>query len=157
ALNRTFSKALGPTLDPHTYDLYLRAIVDDDSHVKLSQIGLLEQVTKRAPDFADGWGKLAEFRAFERYGRPYAQPAGIEKCAAAEAARALRLDSHNTSDLAAQYHLLPPFGRFIEAEETVERLHASMMSARISTPFTDPVLHLACVGRVSDAVQRAAR
>lgn len=151
ALNRTFSAAAVQAIEPAVYDLYLHgtrpAIAPSDMQ---SRIDLLAAVTERAPHFADAWGKLAEQRAQLRLFQPHAQRQTIAKTVAAEADRALALDPQNPSARLAQFLLLPPWGKFVEAQAIIDRLAQG-------TPSADSLyyiaLHLHAVGRMREALK----
>jgi TolB-like protein/class 3 adenylate cyclase len=123
ALDETFAAAAAPPVDPAVYDLYLRAhpksYAPDDLR---TQIGVLEVVTQRAPRFAPAWGRLAYLRAFLRFYQPFAERAGSAAQVGADAGHALSLDAQNLDALAAQYFVIAPFGRFIEADAALDRL-----------------------------------
>jgi len=153
ALNRKLSAAAIQAVEPAVYDLYLHGIRPALTPIEMqSRIDLLEAVTQRAPNFVCGWGKLAEQRAHLRLHRPYAERGAIAKVVASEAAQAQKIDERNPGARIAQYLLLPPWGRFIEAEAIIERL-----SRDASGPgwLVHKALHLRSVGRVRDALEAA--
>lgn len=126
ALHRTFTSFSTKAVDPAVYDLYLRAspksYAPDEAR---TNIGLLEAATQRAPHFAEAWGRLAYVRAFLRFYQPFADHATWGGLVAREAERALAVDAANIDALSAQYCLLPPYGRFAEADQIVERMRRS--------------------------------
>ena len=123
ALDRAFSRASTPEVDPAVYDLYLRARPRSYAPDELrGYIALLEDVTRRAPDFADAWGRLANLRSFHHFYEPFAERAPSAERVEAEAARALAIDPRNADALAARLFVVPPFGHFIEGDAALERL-----------------------------------
>ena len=124
ALDRTFSSFSTRAVDPSVYDIYLRARPRSYAPDELrTQIELLEVVTQRAPQFAEAWGRLAYLRAWLHFYQPFADRSASADRVAEEAARALALDPDNTDALAGQLFVLPPFGRFVETDAALERLH----------------------------------
>jgi TolB-like protein/tetratricopeptide (TPR) repeat protein len=122
-LHRQFATVPGRAMDPTTYDLYLRSSPKSYAPDELrTHIGVLETVTKQAPESADAWGRLAYLRAFLRFYQPFRERPASTALVEREAARALALDPENVDALAAQLFVLPPFGRFIEADRLLERL-----------------------------------
>ena len=87
-----------------------------------THIGVLELVSQRAPQFAAAWGRLAYLRAFLRFYQPFTERAGIAAQVDRDAERALAIDAQNLDAMAAQYFVLPPFGRFAETAAALERL-----------------------------------
>jgi tetratricopeptide (TPR) repeat protein len=113
------------TTDLIAYDLYLRgtrpAFGADEQRARIE---LLESATLLAPDYANAWGALASARATWRLELPYAERGEVAVAVLQEALRALALDPRNVDALAAQVLLLPPFGRYLEAEALTERMSA---------------------------------
>ena len=121
ALDRTFSRISTRAVDPSVYDLYLRAQPRSYAPDELrTQIGLLEVVTQRAPQFAEAWGRLAYLRAWLHFYQPFAERPASAARVAVEANRALALDPDNTDAIAGQLFVLPPFGRFIETDAALD-------------------------------------
>jgi TolB-like protein/tetratricopeptide (TPR) repeat protein len=117
ALDGAFRGAATRTIDTEAYDLYLRASPRSFGPEELrSGISQLEDATKRAPDFADAWGRLAYLRSWLRYYEPYADRAASAARVQDAAGRALATDPRNFDALVARLFVLPPFGRFIETE-----------------------------------------
>ncbi len=123
ALDQAFSSFSTSAVDPAVYDLYLRASPKSYAPDELrTHVGLLEVVTQRAPHFAEAWGRLAYLRAFLHFYQPFADRAASAGLVAREAARALTLDPQNVDAMAGQLFVIPPFGRFVEADAILERL-----------------------------------
>lgn len=123
ALNQAFSSFSTRAVDPAVYDLYLRASPKSYSPDELrTNVGLLEVVTQRAPHFAEAWGRLAYLRAWLGFYLPYGDRAASRSLVALEAGRALALDQQNVDAMTAQFFVMPPFGRFIEADAIMERI-----------------------------------
>lgn len=156
ALKSAFSRAGAAPVDSATYDLFLRAIRPDLAPERiLSNIALLEEVTRRAPDFADAWGKLAQRRAFLHYFVPYRHRGEVQARIAAEAGEALKRDPHNPAARMAEYLLLPPFGEFIAAEDAVKRIMSDAPSDAYG--LVTGAVHLQGVGRIREAVELCER
>lgn len=123
ALNRAFSSFSTGSVDPDVYDQYLRANPQSYAPDELRRhVGSLEEVTRRAPGFAEAWGRLAYLRAFLQFYQPYAGRAATAARVSSEAERALELDPQNADALAGQLFVLPAFGHFLEAEPILEDL-----------------------------------
>ena len=123
ALDGAFRGVATRTIDTEAYDLYLRASPRSFGPDELrSGISLLEAATKRAPDFADAWGRLAYLRSWLRYYEPYADRAASAAKVQDAAAVAMATDPRNIDALVAQLFVLPPFGRFVETESALRRV-----------------------------------
>lgn len=123
ALDQTFSSIATATIDPAVYDLYLRTSPQSYAPDELrNYVGRLEMVTQRAPDFAQGWGRLAFLRSFLNFYQPFVDRATNAALVAREAGRALTLDPQNIDAMTAQLFVIPPFGRFIEADAILDRI-----------------------------------
>ncbi|MBC7767684.1 MAG: winged helix-turn-helix domain-containing protein [Phycisphaerales bacterium] len=123
ALRQTFNSAAPLALDPSVYDLYLRSNPKSYAPDELrASVRLLEVVAERAPDFAQGWGRLAYLRGFLHVYLPFAERRESAQHVAREGTHALSLDPENVDALAGQCFVMPPFGRFIEADQYLERL-----------------------------------
>lgn len=122
ALFTTFKPACLTPIDPAIYDLYLR-VKDIETVVdrQLAAIASLERVTHFAPDFADGWGRLATLRALLRLNLPYKERADITAQLRNDIARCYALDSNNREANYANYWLVPPYGDFLEQERVVRK------------------------------------
>ena len=127
ALQQTFSGFPTTAVDPAVYDLYLQASPKSYSPNELrTNVGLLEVVTRRAPQFVEAWARLAYLRAFLHFYQPYVDRAVTADLVKREAATALALDPQSIDAMTAQLFVLPPFGHFIEADAVIERIrHAS--------------------------------
>jgi adenylate cyclase len=123
SLDQTFLRFSTRSVDPDAYDLYLRAspaaYAPGELHLG---VGLLETVTRRAPHFVEAWGRLAYLRGFMHLYLPFADRAANAERVVLEASHALALDAYNSDALAARCIVLPPFGRFLEAEVYLDRL-----------------------------------
>ncbi|MDH3432136.1 MAG: hypothetical protein OEQ14_19235 [Gammaproteobacteria bacterium] len=123
ALDRTFSGLSTSSIEPAVYDLYLRASPQSYAPDELRKyVGALETVTRRAPDFAPGWSRLAFLRSFLNVYQPYSERATTGALVSREADRALALDPQNIDAMTAQLFVIPPFGRFVEADTLLERI-----------------------------------
>jgi TolB-like protein len=130
ALDRAFLCYSMPQIEAATYDLYLRAQPRSFAPEELrTNIGLLEVATGRAPRFAEAWGRQAFLRAWLSLYQPYADRPAIASRVTSEAERALALDPHSADALAGRLFIEPPFGRFLETEDTLERLRRAPGSA----------------------------
>jgi TolB-like protein/tetratricopeptide (TPR) repeat protein len=123
SLNQTFSSFPTQAVDPEVYDLYLRTSPKSFAPDELrSHVSLLEDVTRRAPNFAEAWGRLAYVRAFLNFYQPFAERAASAALVEREAAQALALDAQNIDAMIGQLFVLPPFGKFVEAGAILERI-----------------------------------
>ena len=123
ALDRTFTSFSTKAIDPAVYDLYLHASPKSYAPEELrTNVGLLQVATQRAPNFAEAWGRLAYLRAWLRLYQPFADRAESARLVASEAERALALDPQNIDALLAQFFVIPPFGRFVEADAVMARI-----------------------------------
>ena len=123
ALDQAFSSFSTRAVDPAVYDLYLRASPKSYAPDELrTDVGLLEVVTQRAPHFVEAWGRLAYLRGFLHMYLPFAERTANAARVTREASHALALDAQNIDALAARCFVMPPFGRFVEAEAFLERL-----------------------------------
>lgn len=126
ALNQAFSSFSTLQVEPTVYDLYLRASPRSFAPDELrTHVGLLEVATQRAPHFAEAWGRLAYLRAWLHFYQPFAGRAASAVLVAREAERSLALDPLNGDALAGLFFVIPPFGRFIEAEAAMDRIRLS--------------------------------
>jgi TolB-like protein/class 3 adenylate cyclase len=155
ALDQAFASESTRAVDPAVYDLYLRASPKSYAPDELSaHVGALETVTQRAPHFAQAWGRLAYLRSWLHFYRPFAERPAIAALVAREAARALELDPHSIDALTAQLFVIPPFGRFVEADAVFERIR--------STPGSGDGRryvgwYLRTIGRVRESLEESER
>jgi TolB-like protein/tetratricopeptide (TPR) repeat protein len=123
ALDHRFFGVSTRSVEPAVYDLYLRSNPKSYSPDELrTSVGVLEVVTQRAPHFIDAWARLAYLRAFLRVYQPFAERAAEAERVVREASQALSQDPENNDALVAHCLVMPPFGRFVEAEPFLERL-----------------------------------
>jgi TolB-like protein/Flp pilus assembly protein TadD len=156
ALNSAFSSVAAAPVDPATYDLFLRALRPDLVPERIVEnIGLLEEVTKRAPHFADAWGKLAQRRAFLKHFVPYKHRPPVAALIQKEIGEARQRDPLNPAARMAEYLLLPPFGAFVEADEAVARIMRDTPSDAYG--LITGAVHLQGVGRAREAVDLCER
>jgi adenylate cyclase len=155
ALDRTFSAFSTQAVDPEVYDRYLRARPSSYAPDELRAcIGPLEDVTRRAPSFTEAWGRLAFLRAWWHFYQPFADRPAIAARVNEEAGHALADDPHEPFALMAKVFVVPPFGRFLDGDEPVERLRGSTAA--------DPVRgyvgwYLRTTGRVRESLEEAER
>jgi len=155
SLDEAFSRSSTPAIDPDVYDLYLRARPSSYAPNELSaQIGRLEEVTRRAPHFAEAWGRLAYLRAWWSFYQPYRDRAAIAARVTEEADRALALDPHDVGALTGRLFVVPPFGRFAEGEQFLERLRRSPSADRMRGYVG---WYVRTTGRVRESLQEAER
>lgn len=156
ALHHAFSGVLLAPVDPATYDLFLRAIQPSLAPERIvASVGLLEEVTKRAPHFADAWGRLAQHRAYLHYFFAYKDREAIGALVVKEVARALALDPSNPAARMADLMLLPPFGKFIEAGAAANRIMKD--APTVAYGLIAGVNHFISVGHVREAIELAQR
>ncbi len=123
ALHGAFTSFSTRAVDPAAYDLYLRASPKSYSPDEArTNVGLLEVATQRAPHFAEAWGRLAYLRAFLRFYQPFADRAACADLVVREAERAQAVDPDNIDALTAKFFLVPPYGRFAETDQIIERM-----------------------------------
>ena len=155
ALHKKFASFSTKAIDPAVYDLYLRASPKSYAPDELrTDVGLLEVVTQRAPNFAEAWGRLAFVRAWLRVYQPFADRAASAALVQREAERALALDPLNVNALLGQFLVVAPFGRFVEAEALVDRIRRLPDS---SDSLMYLGLHSRAVGRVRDGAAETER
>lgn len=123
ALNATFRLPPTGSIAPDVYDLYLRARPQSFAPAELRErVAQLEEVTRLAPEFAEGWGRLAYVRAWLQFYQPFAErPAAAARVRAA-ADRALALDPHNVDALAGRLFVIAPFGDFGAGDTALRQL-----------------------------------
>src|SRR6185369_2398119 len=123
ALHQTFTRFSTRGVDPAVYDLYLRASPQSYAPDEFrTSIGLLEVATRRAPDFAEAWGRLAFSRAWLRFFLPFVERKRHADLVAQESERAFAIDPQNVDALIAKLLVCPPYGRFVEMDGVVERI-----------------------------------
>ena len=123
ALDHAFSGVPTRSVEPAVYDLYLRSNPRSYAPDELrTSVGVLEVVTQRAPHFVEAWGRLAYVRSFLHMYLPFAERQASAARVVSEAAQALAHDEQNNDALVARCFVVPPFGRFAEAEDFLERL-----------------------------------
>ncbi|MEQ1867619.1 MAG: tetratricopeptide repeat protein, partial [Micropepsaceae bacterium] len=138
-------------VDPIAYELYLRTLRPTFAPEEFAaDIGLLEEATRRAPDFAAAWGRLAVQRVRALLFRPLAERPALQKEAVAAADRALQLDSKSGTAYLALYWLESPLGRWLERQKLLEMALADSASGNLA--WFMRALFLAQVGRFSDAI-----
>lgn len=154
ALDQAFSGSSTTAIDPAVYDLYLRSSPRSYAPDELrTYVGLLEMVTQRAPDFADGWGRLAYLRAWLRLYQPFADRPASGAVVGREADRALTLDPQSIDAMVAQLLVVPPFGSFVEGEAILERMRRSPCGSGCRYVGW----YLRTVGRVRESLEEAER
>ncbi len=146
------------TTNLNAYDLYLRGTRPAfGPEEQRAGIALLEAATRLQPDYANAWGALANARAKWRLERPYAERDELANVVMRDAERALALDAGNLDALAAQIQLLPPFGRFLDAEALIGRMEAIARSSGDAHAWHACHLwrarHLVTVGRVRETIE----
>ncbi|NNC76789.1 MAG: hypothetical protein HKN77_02430 [Woeseiaceae bacterium] len=123
ALNHAFSSFSTQVADTEVYDLYLRASLKSYAPDELrTNIGLLEAATQREPDFTEAWARLAYLRSWLQFYEPFATRAASAEQINRDAENALSRDSENVDALVAKLFVMPPFGKFIEADAMLERV-----------------------------------
>jgi TolB-like protein/tetratricopeptide (TPR) repeat protein len=123
ALDHAFFGASTRPVEPAVYDLYLRSHPRSYAPDELrTSVGVLEVVTQRAPHFIEAWARLAYLRSFLHLYLPFAQRQASAAQVVVESSQALAQDPQSNDALVARCFVVPPFGRFIEAEDFLERL-----------------------------------
>jgi TolB-like protein len=155
AMETAFAPVGQAPVDPAVYDLYLKSSPRAYAPEELRTcVGLLEVVAQRAPDFAEARARLAYLRSWLRFYQPYRERADSAAMVAADADRALAADPENPEALVAKYFVLPPFGRFVEADAMMERVR---QSARAGEMRMYAGWHLRSLGRVRESVTEIER
>jgi adenylate cyclase len=155
ALDQAFSASATPAVDPAVYDLYLRASPRSFAPAELrANVGLLEVVTERAPDFAEAWSRLALLRAWLHFYQPFADRPAAAALVAREASRALELDPQSVDAMTAQLFVVPPFGRFAEGDAIVERMQR-MPGASAARRYLG--WYVRTLGRVRESLEETER
>jgi len=155
ALDQAFSGSSTGAVDPAVYDLYLRASPRSFAPDELRTcVGLLELVVRRAPHFAEAWGRLAYLRAWLHFYLPFADRAASAVLVTREAARALASDPQSIDAMAAQLFVIPPFGRFLEADAVLERMRRAPGSGDGRRYIG---WHLRTLGRVRESLEETER
>ena len=156
ALQTAFLPHKIEAIDPATFDLYLRARDWEYEPAKIANnIASLEKVTQQAPNFADGWGRLAVLRAATRHALQYEQRTVLKQQIHSDVARCLALDPRSVQARIAQFHLLAPFGDFSAQHKVaveLKELGANSPQALNVCVFRDE-----CVGRGRDAIALSRR
>jgi TolB-like protein len=134
AVAMALRKPLGPTQGEHlvshrpkdqdTYELFLRGRAALRGRTRV-ELGLLEQVVARDPNFAPGWAKLSEARRemaldFERRGEPTKRPHLLEGAETA-AQKAIVLDPRYAGGYAALSGVDSARGRWAEAIDVAKQ------------------------------------
>jgi TolB-like protein/class 3 adenylate cyclase len=123
ALDQTFSGDPTRAIDPAVHDLYLRASPKSYAPDEVrTHVAALEEVTERAPQFAGGWGRLAYLRAWLHLYQPFAERGASASAVARAADRTLALDPQNIDAMTAKLFVVPPYGRFVEGDEILDRI-----------------------------------
>lgn len=156
SLNAAFFPTKTAAIDPAVYDLYLRGKASTANADSLRRaIPLLETVTERAPDFADGWGLLALQRSWLRMDTAYAERPAMSAAIATHIARCRALDPDNPLAATAEWGLIDPIGDFLAMERAARRVEA-VGAKTVEAQF---ILnwHAECVGRVREAADHGLR
>ena len=123
ALDHAFANPSSRNVAPAIYDLYLRASLRSYAPDELRErIEMLEQVTRRAPDFTEAWARLAYIRGWQHFYQPFAERAATVARVNEEADRALEVDPLNIDALAGQLFVVPAFGAFLEGDKILEQM-----------------------------------
>ncbi len=155
ALDEAFFPQRKTTMDPATYDLYLRIRDWQYNPAKVAEnAASLERVVAQAPDFSEGWGRLAVLLGSQRLAMPYSERPPVEARMRACIAKCRSLDPDNIEAGIASFHLLPPFGQFLAKQKVADWLQKN--GANTPYALNVAVFHLECVGRGRDAVAAAA-
>lgn len=126
ALDRAFSSHATPAIEAAVYDLYLRTSPKSFAPEELGKlVTQLENVTGRAPNFAEGWGRLAYVRSFLHFYQPFGDRPAIAALVKREAARSLALDAQCIDAMMAQLFVTPPYGQFVEADAILENIRTA--------------------------------
>jgi TolB-like protein len=156
ALFAKFTPAKLTPIDPAIYDLYLRAKdMETITEKQLVSIASLERVTQTAPEFADGWGRLATLRSLMRLNLPHSDRGPITAQLRNDIARCYALDPTNREANYADFWLTPAFGAFTEHERFVQK--ALSQPNPSSDDLACASFHYCNVGRLKQCFQFAER
>jgi TolB-like protein len=155
ALHQEIRSSSTGSVDPDVYDLYLRVASRSFAPGELrSHVATLEEVTRRAPHFAEAWGRLAYLRSWLRFYQPFAEREESGALVAREADRALALDPQNIDAMTGQLFVVPPFGRFVEGDAILERMRRNPGSSDRRRYIG---WYLRSTGRVREGLEEAER
>lgn len=112
-------------------------------------IGLFRRAVELHPDYADGWGALADAYALSARSRPAEYVASFEARARAAAARATALDPGNSYAEIALISLEPRTGNWARAEEVARKADADHPNNEVFLSMRAGIL--AAVGRVAES------
>lgn len=155
-LNTKFFPPSARQIDPAVFDLFLRARGMPITEDALGRtITLLREVTRLAPEFADGWGELAFRLARRAADLPFRRRGPVRSEAEASLTRACALDPANRPAVFAKLTLMAPFGDFVAHQRLLEA------GAPFLDTDADHLSHQAflaeCVGRNQDSIRLAER
>jgi TolB-like protein len=154
SLNTAFFPRKTAAIDPAIYDLYLRALKrSTDPAVLKRNIETLETVTRLAPTFADGWGRLAHFRAENMYQLPFAERPPIVERVQKEIACCTAIDKDTVFASLVQSVLSSPFGDFIAQEKSAQTMQERGLNSAESNALL--AFFLECCGNGQEAAVRA--
>lgn len=130
ALDAVFSAPAQPPIPPAAYDLYLRArsLVGSPEMMR-ANIASLEAVVALAPDFADGWARLAAMRAWHALQLPYSDRSAETARTRHEIERCRALDPDNPETNYAEFWLAPAFGDYAAKRASMLRMLAATPNA----------------------------
>lgn len=153
-LRQRFTSRPSQVISPESYDLFLKAkSVEFDYAQQSAALGMLERITRDAPNFAPAWGLMAGTLAALRMTRPLVEwPALIEQARDA-ISRARSLDPLEPSALTAELKLSSPYGEYELREDLLARMQP-VMGNTAAYHFLQAWC-LGSVGRLSDAISEA--
>jgi tetratricopeptide (TPR) repeat protein len=114
-----------------------------------SKVELLEETVKRAPDFAEAWGRLGYARANLAFLLPEDACEALHELSRSEARRALELDPRCAAAAVAMARSTPMFGAFRVQSEWLAR--ASEWAPNDSFVMRFSAIFAASVGRCGEA------
>ncbi|HVR89565.1 MAG TPA: TIR domain-containing protein [Novosphingobium sp.] len=153
-LRQRFTSRPSQAISPESYDLYLKAKSSEFAYAQQSAaLGMLERVTRDAPDFAPAWGLMASTLAHLRLTRPFVEWPALTDQARQAISRARSIDPLEPSALIAEVRLLSPYGDY----EVREALLAKMQQVMGNTSAYHflQAWCLGSVGRLKDAICEA--
>ncbi|MGB5325303.1 MAG: hypothetical protein WBN40_07775, partial [Pseudomonadales bacterium] len=113
ALDRTFTASFTESVDPETYDAFLKTTPESYAPEELRvNVIALERITAKAPRFVAAWGRLAYLRGWLHFYTPYAERAQNALLLQQAAGITLALDMHSLDAKAARLFAIAPFGEF---------------------------------------------
>ncbi|MFM9864367.1 MAG: adenylate/guanylate cyclase domain-containing protein [Micropepsaceae bacterium] len=154
ALNAAFFLARTKKIDPAVYDMFLSTRRGWNDPLRVTaNLATLETVTRLEPNYADGWGALADTRFRASTYLPYPDRSPLLAGARAALDRCTELDDANFLAGDVRYWLCDPFGNYLAQEDAIQA-HLTRWPDRAESRGLF-ALHLETVGRNRQAAEAA--